>query len=86
MPLLDHFRPPLHPQRHWESFHANWAGAMADVLNEVDDLHDLIQLSLTLDFDDQKVKARERFDDDTGFGRLGDIVGSRPQARAACDD
>ena len=34
MPLLDHFRPPLHPQRHWESFHANWAGAMADVLNE----------------------------------------------------
>src|SRR5439155_26032241 len=34
VPLLDHFRPPLHPQRHWESFHANWAGAMADVLNE----------------------------------------------------
>ena len=34
MPLLDHFRPPLHPQRHWESFYANWAGAMADLLNE----------------------------------------------------
>jgi hypothetical protein len=34
MPLLDHFRPPLHPQRHWESFHANWAGAIADDLNE----------------------------------------------------
>lgn len=34
MPLLDHFHPPLHPQRHWESFHANWAGAMADLLNE----------------------------------------------------
>src|SRR5947199_10832303 len=34
MPLLDHFHPPLVPRRHWESFHVNWAGAMADALNE----------------------------------------------------
>ena len=34
MPLLDHFHPPLSPQRHWESFHVNWAGAMADALND----------------------------------------------------
>jgi hypothetical protein len=34
MPLLDHFHPPLHPRRHWESFHVTWAGAIADVLNE----------------------------------------------------
>src|SRR3984885_11243371 len=34
MLLLDHFHPPRHPQRHWESFHVNWAGAIADVLNE----------------------------------------------------
>src|SRR5262245_24938605 len=34
MPLLDHFHPPLFPRRHWESFHACWAGAIADVLNE----------------------------------------------------
>lgn len=34
MPLLDHFHPPLAPRRHWESFHVNWAGAMADLLNE----------------------------------------------------
>jgi hypothetical protein len=34
MPLLDHFHPPLSQQRHWESFHANWAGAIADALNE----------------------------------------------------
>jgi hypothetical protein len=34
MPLLDHFHPPLAPQRHWESFAGNWAGAMADALNE----------------------------------------------------
>jgi hypothetical protein len=34
MPLMDHFHPPLHPQRHWESFHIAWAGAMADLLNE----------------------------------------------------
>ncbi|HMF36106.1 MAG TPA: DUF4058 family protein [Isosphaeraceae bacterium] len=34
MPLLDHFHTPLAPRRHWESFHVNWAGAMADALNE----------------------------------------------------
>ncbi len=34
MPLLDHFHPPLSPYRHWESFHSNWAGAIADALNE----------------------------------------------------
>jgi len=34
MPLLDHFHSPLAPRRHWESFHVNWAGAMADALNE----------------------------------------------------
>src|SRR5688500_14959814 len=33
MPLLDHFHAPLAPRRHWESFHVNWAGAMADLLN-----------------------------------------------------
>ena len=34
MPLLDHFHPPLHPARHWESFHARWANSIADALNE----------------------------------------------------
>jgi hypothetical protein len=34
MPLLDHFHAPLFPRRHWESFHVNWAGAIADDLNE----------------------------------------------------
>jgi hypothetical protein len=34
MPLLDHFHPPLAPRRHWESFHVNWAWAIADDLNE----------------------------------------------------
>lgn len=34
MPLLDHFRPPLSDTRHWESFHARWAAAIADALNE----------------------------------------------------
>src|SRR5438445_11487301 len=33
MPLLDHFRPPLAPIRHWESFHARWATSLADSLN-----------------------------------------------------
>ena len=34
MPLLDHFHAPLAPRRHGESFHVNWAGAIADILNE----------------------------------------------------
>lgn len=34
MPLLDHFHPPLSNTRHCESFHARWAAAMADALNE----------------------------------------------------
>jgi hypothetical protein len=34
MPLLDHFHPPLSGKRHWESFHAAWATALADNLNE----------------------------------------------------
>ncbi len=33
MPLLDHFQPPLSLERHWESFHAAWIGALADDLN-----------------------------------------------------
>jgi hypothetical protein len=32
MPLLDHFHPPLSLERHWESFHAAWAGSLADAL------------------------------------------------------
>jgi hypothetical protein len=34
MPLLDHFRPPLSQQRHWDSFHGAWAEAMAMNLND----------------------------------------------------
>src|SRR5712692_3280035 len=34
MPLLDHFHPPLSVQRHWESFHAFWAGTIASALND----------------------------------------------------
>ena len=32
--FLDHFHPPLSTVRHWESFHARWASAIADVLND----------------------------------------------------
>lgn len=34
MPLQDHFHPPLAQRRHWESFHAAWATALADALND----------------------------------------------------
>jgi hypothetical protein len=33
MPLLDHFHPPLSAYRHWEAFHARWAGSISDSLN-----------------------------------------------------
>ena len=34
MPLLDHFRPPVFPNHHWDSFHSNWATRLADALGE----------------------------------------------------
>ena len=34
MPLLDHFRPPLHPRRSWESLHAMWTTRLVEDLNE----------------------------------------------------
>jgi len=34
MPLHDHFHPPLFPRRHWEGFHARWASAITDAVNE----------------------------------------------------
>jgi hypothetical protein len=34
MLLLDHFRPPLSQQRHWDSFHGAWAEAIAINLNQ----------------------------------------------------
>jgi hypothetical protein len=34
MPLLDHFHPPLSTERHWDSFHSNWATKLADALTE----------------------------------------------------
>ncbi|MFO0848942.1 MAG: DUF4058 family protein [Gemmataceae bacterium] len=33
MPLLDHFRPPIWTQTHWESFHTRWAVSIANALN-----------------------------------------------------
>jgi Protein of unknown function (DUF4058) len=35
MPLLDHFHPPLHPQRAWESFYSRWINSIADELHRV---------------------------------------------------
>jgi hypothetical protein len=34
MPLLDHFRPPLSENRHWESFHTSWANEIMAALNQ----------------------------------------------------
>lgn len=33
MPLLDHFHAPLLNERHWEGFHAQWAGCISGWLN-----------------------------------------------------
>src|SRR5262245_25410504 len=34
MPLLDHFHPPIHPARAWESFHTMWVSEIAGALNQ----------------------------------------------------
>ncbi len=34
MPLLDHFHPPLHPTRSWESIHAAWSTEIMGLLNQ----------------------------------------------------
>ena len=34
MPLLDHFQPPWLNVRPWDGFHATWAAALAEQLNE----------------------------------------------------
>jgi hypothetical protein len=34
MPLRDHFHPPLHPRRAWESFHAMFSVSIAESLNQ----------------------------------------------------
>ena len=33
MPLLDHFRAPLYPLFHWQSFHSHWASILTNLLN-----------------------------------------------------
>src|SRR5262245_36901740 len=35
MPLLDHFHAPLFPRHPWESFHAVWATAILESLNQL---------------------------------------------------
>lgn len=35
MPLLDHFHPPLYPQRTWEGLHTRWATSISDALNGI---------------------------------------------------
>lgn len=34
MPLLDHFHPPVSERRSWEGFHALWAAALVEKLNQ----------------------------------------------------
>lgn len=35
MPLLDHFRPPVSDEIQWNTFHAVWAGTIADQLTQI---------------------------------------------------
>src|SRR4051812_14551147 len=81
MPLLDHFHPPLSGVRHWESFHAAWAGSIADSLNR-----DLLPPGY---FAEEHVHYGSRvevdvatFDHRTGAGQA-DPTGGGPVALAA---
>ena len=76
MPLLDHFHPPLSTQRHWESFFAAWAGALADALNErwLPDGY----------FAEEQVHPSARVEIDVAtFEAASQLPGSRPEAGVA---
>src|SRR5438552_2212873 len=76
MPLLDHFHPPLHPQRHWESFHTTWAGAMADLLNQ--------RLLPPGYFDEEQVNRGARVEIDVAtFQESSHSAAARPNAGTA---
>jgi hypothetical protein len=75
MPLLDHFRPPLTPVRHWEAFHSAWAGSIADVLNR--------RLLPDGYFAEEQVSVGGRVEIDVAtFADVGDGNGAGPTAVA----
>lgn len=76
MQLLDHFHPPLSLVRHWESFHARWAAAIADVLND--------ELLPTEYFAEVQVHVGSRVEVDVGtFGEVPAGVAEAPRSGTA---
>ena len=74
MPLLDHFRPPLYPQRAWESFHSRWANSIADQLNESLPRRYFAEVQIRLG---SQVEADvAEFESSSGFDEPGDDNGS----------
>lgn len=62
MPLLDHFRPPVSDEIQWNTFHAVWAGTIADQLTQVvPDLyrvHEHLKMGGGLEIDVATVRKR----------------------------
>jgi hypothetical protein len=80
MPLLDHFHPPLSERRHWEAFHARWASAIADNLNEAG-LPEYLFAEPTVSIGGQVQVDVATFDEGAGPPANGArAVGTLPQA------
>jgi hypothetical protein len=79
MPLLDHFQPPWLTVRPWDAFHATWATALAEQLNEGLLPPSFVALPLT------KVGTRVEIDVATvnGAGSAGPPPGAGGTATAA---
>jgi hypothetical protein len=62
MPLLDHFRPPVSDEIQWNTFHAVWAGTLADQLTQIVPdqyrVHEHLKLGGGLEIDVATVRKR----------------------------
>ena len=81
VPLLDHFHSPLSQRRPWESFHATWTTALADLLNRevlppgfiaLEQLHPGAPVEIDV----------ATFEEETAAGSRGGQAGSATLARA----
>jgi hypothetical protein len=73
MPLLDHFHPPLSERRHWQAFHARWASAIADGLNE-QGLPEHLFAEPTVQIGGQVQVDVATFDEGTGASSNGSVA------------
>jgi Protein of unknown function (DUF4058) len=78
MPLLDHFHPPLYPQRAWESFHSRWANSIADSLHRILPRRFFAEVQIHLgnqvEADVAEFEGPAEGEDDPGNGAAGGVA------------